>query len=190
LLISKKLHITELQEFKMIETPRLILRPFSETDANEAFEWLGDEIVMKYIPYGHDKSVAQSEKRIKTYMEQFDLYGYSKYVVVEKHTGKLIGDCGIMNLHGLDLNELGYRMARKYWGKGFATEAASAVLNYAHKNLGFTEIYAIVEKQNTVSVHMIQDKFGFLFKQKIQCFDADLDLYYIDLNKMTTVLYK
>jgi [ribosomal protein S5]-alanine N-acetyltransferase len=167
-------------KFRM-ESDRLRLRPFLISDAEEAFQWLGDEDVMKFIPYGYDKSVQNTEKRLETYITHYKTYGYGKYIIIEKSTNKAIGDCGITKIDDLNLNEIGYRIAKKYWGKGFATEAANVVLKFAKEKLCFKEIYALVEEENEASVHMIKNKFGFVFQKKILCFGEYMDLYCLDL---------
>ncbi len=78
--------------------------------------------------------------------------GFGLWAVVEKETGNLIGYCGLhkvtINEQGDKKTELAYRIYKKLWGKGFATEAAMAVRNYAFKNLNLDEIVSCIAHDN------------------------------------------
>jgi RimJ/RimL family protein N-acetyltransferase len=164
----------------MIETNRLLIRPFTIDDADEAHVWLGDAEVMKYIPGGPDKTIEESQKRIIQYIDCYKNYGFSKYIIIEKSSNKLIGDCGILYLEDSDLIELGYRISKNYWCQGYATEAAFAVLNYAFNNLNINEIYAIVESENTISQHMVKNKLGFSYLKRTVHYGVDMELFSLD----------
>jgi [ribosomal protein S5]-alanine N-acetyltransferase len=164
----------------MIETERLIIRPYTIDDADSAFTMFNDTDVMAFIPNGCDKSVAETRIRIIRYIDHYKLHGYSKYVLIDKSTNELIGDCGICKIENTEMNELGYRIKKAFWNKGFATKGAKSVIEYAFSILGFKEIHAIVEKENRKSVYILENKLGFKNVGKIFCYGADFDLYKLE----------
>ena len=97
----------------MIFTDRLVIRPFNPNDATDSFSWFGDSEVMKFTPNGPDKNNIETESRIAAYIACYETLGYSKYVIINKENGKLIGDCGILPIENTGLNEIGYRISRE-----------------------------------------------------------------------------
>ena len=70
-----------------IETERLILRPFEATDASVAFEWFGDPVVMRVTPTGPDKSIEDTEARLKLFTEHQKAHGFSKWLILTRASG-------------------------------------------------------------------------------------------------------
>jgi ribosomal-protein-alanine N-acetyltransferase len=163
----------------MIESKRLFIRPYSLDDAEEAFSWFSDPGIMEFMPNGPDADIVQTEKRIKHYIQHFKTFGYSKYIIIEKETKKLIGDCGILKLENTGLNELGFRISKPYQEKGYATEAALAVLDFWFNELNSDIIHAVVEPDNIRSIHVTENKLGFNYTSQIECFGQELRLYFL-----------
>jgi RimJ/RimL family protein N-acetyltransferase len=115
-----------------IETPRLMLRPFEETDVATAFQWMSDPVVMRFMPFGADTSIEMTRERIGRYRAHQTSHGFAKWLVVERESGEAIGDAGLMMLPELGWIDLGYRLAHHAWGRGYATEAASAWIAFAN----------------------------------------------------------
>ena len=109
-----------------IETSRLILRPFQLSDAQAAFEWFGDPVVMRFTPTGPDKSTKETIARIAGYQNHQKAHGFSKWLIQERNSGVAIGDSGLFVLPEYGWIDLGFCFAQPYWGKGLATEVASA----------------------------------------------------------------
>jgi [ribosomal protein S5]-alanine N-acetyltransferase len=164
----------------MIESERLIIRPYTIKDADSAFTMFNNPDVMAFIPDGCDKSVAETRTRIIRYIDHYKLHGYSKYVLIDKSTNELIGDCGICKIENTEMNELGYRIKKAFWNKGFATEGAKSVIEYAFSVLGFREIHAIVENENKKSIFILCNKLGFKYAGQIFCYGTDFDLYRLE----------
>ena len=81
----------------VLETHRLLLRPFDESDAEAAHVWFSDPHVFRFYTYGPYASLGETAKRIGEYREQFNSLGYGKCAMVEKASGILIGDAGLMS---------------------------------------------------------------------------------------------
>jgi hypothetical protein len=110
-----------------IETSRLILRPFQLSDAQSAFEWFADPVVMRFTPTGPDKSTEETITRLAGYQNHQGAHGFSKWLILERDSGAAIGDSGLSALPEYGWVDLGFRFAQPYWGKGLATEVASGM---------------------------------------------------------------
>jgi ribosomal-protein-alanine N-acetyltransferase len=134
-----------------ILTLRLDLRLWTMDDANEAFELYRDPLVSKYLGKP-DTDISQTQTRIQKFVDHQKQYGYSPMVVTEEESGKLIGVCGFHHFGTAAGNsgkpELGFRFAQSYWGKGYATEAASACLDYGFSKRKFAEVIGLSHREN------------------------------------------
>ena len=137
---------------KEMITPRLILRPYTNGDFDALHKILSDKTTMSFWPEPFTKEQTKSwiERSIKSYEEN----NFGRLAVILKSTGKLIGDCGIIRseIDGVYENDLGYIIYYKYWGRGFASEAAKACVDYGFNELGFTRIAANMDVDNTASI--------------------------------------
>jgi RimJ/RimL family protein N-acetyltransferase len=144
----------------MMETARLILRPFEEADVEGAFEWFGDAIVMRFTPSGPDKSVEQTKVRLESYRAHQATHGFSKWVIVDRSSSRPIGDSGLLVLEEYGWTDLGFRLSRPHWGKGFATEAAAAWVRAAFEEHRLRGLGAFAHPDNIASLHVLA-KLGF-----------------------------
>lgn len=146
----------------VLRTARLDLRTFTPADAPAAFSVVyGDPEVMRYVGTGALRTVADTEALLRRYAEAGPVMGWTFWAVVERATGRLVGDAGLWAAQpGPGPPELGYTLAREAWGKGYATEAAGACVEHAFARPGVEEIAALVEPANTASLHVLE-KLGF-----------------------------
>jgi [ribosomal protein S5]-alanine N-acetyltransferase len=144
----------------LIETERLFLRPFRPDDLAAAYAWFGDPLVMKYTPTGPDTSLDASKERLERYQAHQVRHGFSKWLIVERASGRPIGDTGLLVLEELSCVDLGFRLAPGYWGRGLAMEAASAWVARAFGALGMSRLDAFSHPDNAGSLRVL-DKLGF-----------------------------
>jgi ribosomal-protein-alanine N-acetyltransferase len=146
----------------LIETERLQMRKFTLDDVEDVFEFSTCLDVTRYTgDAGTVQSKQDAENLIKTvWLAEYEKYGYARYALIHKGDQKLIGFCGIKFEVELGLPDIGYRMMPAYWGKGLATEAVRAVLEYAHDVLGLEKIIGEVVDQNLASSKVLL-KMGF-----------------------------
>jgi ribosomal-protein-alanine N-acetyltransferase len=160
-----------------IETERLILRELEYTDQSDLFEMDSDPEVHLYIENSPVKSIDEISKVIEMLKKQYAENGIACWAVVDKVTNECVGWAGLkyfrenLNNH-VNFYELGYRFKRKYWGKGFATEASAAILDYGFKSLNADKIYAITDPKN-VNSKKVLTKLGFDLQET---FDYEGDL--------------
>ncbi|UYG04922.1 GNAT family N-acetyltransferase [Halomonas sp. LR3S48] len=144
-----------------LETPRLRLRPLTTGDLPALAEMLADPEVMRHSLRGVCDDMAT-----RIFLDWcFDCYIKHRtgpLALVDRQDGNFIGFCGVSpeKIEGtMELN-LGYRLARRYWGQGLATEASIAALGHAFTDKRFDSIVAIVESAHTASVRVVE-KVGF-----------------------------
>lgn len=152
-----------------IETPRLIIRELQPEDAAQMFEMDGDPEVHKYLGNHPCTEIEQVQNAIATIRQQYIDYGIGRWAATLKDTGEFIGWTGFkritdkVNNHVNHL-DFGYRHTRKFWGQGYAYEAAKASLDYGIDVLGFKDIYAMTDVENAGSRRLLE-KLGFEHKE-------------------------
>jgi [ribosomal protein S5]-alanine N-acetyltransferase len=147
-----------------IETERLILRPLEARDGEAWIAMISDPEVRRYLPPGpvptlHDFPTL-IEKRQRMERER----GYAIWAVEEKSSGELVGQCGLFPAEGKGPEvEIAYHFDKASWGKGYATEAASAVLVRGLGPIGLKRIIGIVMPENIASCRVLE-KAGLRFE--------------------------
>ena len=133
----------------ILETERLILRiPVSgDFDAWAAFA--ADEETMRHLGGAQDRALAW--RGMCTVTGAWAVRGFSMFSVVEKATGRWVGRLGPWQPEGWPGTEVGWGLVRAVWGKGYATEGATAAMDYAFDVLGWTEAVHTIEPANTGS---------------------------------------
>lgn len=142
----------------MIETGRLVLRQWREEDVAPFAEMNRDVEVMEHMP--KCLSLEESEQFYRRIMAEHEACGYGLYALELKDTGTFIGYTGF---HQFDFDadfapgiEIGWRIARRYWNQGYATEAARACISYTRANRLFNEIYSFTAVCNHRSERVMQ----------------------------------
>ena len=142
---------------KILETDRLILRTWMDTDLQPMYEINQDPKVMEYFP--SLQNLEATKNFIAKVNDHFDNHGYSLYACVKKDSNDFIGFIGLLianfKAHFTPATEIGWRLSSKHWGQGFATEGAKAVLNYAFRELKIPEIVSFTASGNAKSITRI-----------------------------------
>ncbi|KJZ87393.1 hypothetical protein ClosIBUN13A_CONTIG10g00142 [Clostridium sp. IBUN13A] len=135
----------------IIETNRLILREYTLDDFDNLYEIVSDPETMRHYPKPFDEE--RTRDWIEWNLENYKNYGFGLWVVTLKETGEFIGDCGIsiQNIDGELLPEIGYHIHKKYWRRGFGSEAARAVRDWAFENTDYNCIYSYMKYTNVGS---------------------------------------
>lgn len=141
-----------------IETERLILRHWKEEDRKPFAEMNGNPNVMKYFP--STLSTEESSAFVDRINSEFEETGYGLYAVETKDTGEFIGYVGF---HRFTFDapfspnwEIGWRISDKFWHKGYATEAATACINYAREKKMCTTLYSFTAVPNIPSENVMK----------------------------------
>lgn len=148
-----------------LETDRLIIKDFNIDDCYNLFKLDNDKDVMKYIAsYSGDKvSLEECKSNI---IHQINYYKKNLYFgiwpVFLKENDEFIGWCALRPVPFIRDIELGYRLLKKHWGYGYATEATKALIDYAFDDLNLECLTANAMPQNNASIR-VMEKSGMIF---------------------------
>lgn len=156
------------------------MQVWTQADSDALFEIMRDARVMRYLANGLPYTFEQV-KEFLIWAENYQAEnGFCRWKVIEKASGEIIGSCGFARPQDMNQPELGYFLAQKHWGKGFATEATTACKLYGFGKLGFREIIAITDLENTASQKVLE-KIGFA-KKGVGSFRGEETLVYLATN--------
>ncbi|MDN3674258.1 GNAT family N-acetyltransferase [Flavobacterium branchiarum] len=146
---------------KSIETERLLLREFLSSDVEGMFQLDSNPNVHKYVGKKPVTHIDESHAYIEFVQQQYKDIGIGRWAVVLKETNTFIGWSGIkfitttINNHQ-NFYEIGYRFIEEHWGKGYATEAGKAFINYAFNEMKVEAIYAYADAENSSSRNILE----------------------------------
>jgi ribosomal-protein-alanine N-acetyltransferase len=163
-----------------LETKRLTLRLFTIDDLQIMFRLGTDPDIIKYADTPC-KDLEEAKQRLEQGpLADYQKYGYGRFAVELKKTGKVIGFCGIKYLPEIDLPELGYRYLKEYWGMGIGTEAAQACVEFARQDLKIEKLIALIVPENIASIR-VAEKLGMTRGPLIHIYDTDAFQYEMKL---------
>jgi ribosomal-protein-alanine N-acetyltransferase len=151
----------------LMETERLRLRPVTVDDTALMLAVWNDPAFIENVADRGIRTVEQAREAIKAGAQKlFDDYGYGPYCMSLKSGGAMIGICGIFKRENIDDPDIGFGVLPDFCGKGYAGEAAQAVVEYAHNTLGISVLTAIVSPTNAASIGLIE-KLGLTFERMV-----------------------
>ncbi len=162
----------------MFETERLVLRPLENGDASEIFAMRSDADVMRFIREPQ-KNIAESIDWIRLVSSRWESERTGFCAVVERQSEKFAGWCGVWRLDETGETEIGYAVAKKFWGKGFGTEAARRILEYAFAELDAERVVAVARPENSSSIR-VMEKIGMRFARTGKFYNQTLAQYAIE----------
>ncbi len=166
-----------------IETERLLLREIIPEDTEGFFAMDTNPEVVKYVGIKPLTDIGQSVEMIKNIRTQYHENGIGRWAVIKKENHQLIGWSGLKLIKEINnhknIYDLGYRFTPEHWGKGYATESSSAVLNFGFNTMNLKKIYAYADVNNDASNHVLR-KLDFEEKETFtdegdECFWYEID---------------
>ena len=147
-----------------LETARLRLRSIRHEDAEAIFEYASDPLVTQHLPWRTHQTVQDTRDYITSTLERQEWPDLAPWGIEHKIEGKLIGSCGF---HHWSLEharaEIGYVLARRYWGQGYMTEAVGAIIAYGFEAMSLNRIEALCRPLNVASARVLE-KAGMRFE--------------------------
>lgn len=144
---------------KIFETDRLYLREMSQEDYNDLAEMLFDQDVVYAYEYQFTEKDVQEwlDRQIRRY----EKYGFGLWALILKDTEEMIGQAGltIQKCENDEVLEIGYLLKKRFWHKGYASEAAMGCKKYAFENLKAEKVYSIIKINNLKSI-AVAEKIG------------------------------
>ena len=141
----------------VLRTPRLVLRPLEASDWHAVHEYASDPEVVRYMPWGPN-----TEEQTHEFMQRAIVSAAERprikydFAITLRDGGRLIGACGIYLRDERRQAYIGYVLHRAFWGKGYATELASALLAFGFGELKLHRIIATCDLLNTASAHVLE----------------------------------
>jgi len=130
---------------QILETERLIVRYLKSDDLDDLFAITGNAELMRYVGDNQPISRELTQKWIDVSIENYRTKGFGSSAIIDKASGDFCGYSGII-----------YAFKQAYWGKGYATEVAQAMLDYGFRQLKLPRIIATIDPDNTPSITIVQ----------------------------------
>lgn len=151
----------------VIRTERLLLSELTLDDADFIVELLNEPAFVQYIG---DKGV-RTQEEARDYLRQgpldsYDRHGFGIMLTTTGDACTPLGICGLVKREEFDDPDLGFAFLRRYWSRGYAYEAAAAVLEHANTTLGLCRVIAMADPENTKSIRVLE-KLGMRFERKV-----------------------
>lgn len=160
-----------------LQTARLRIRRMTAADAPFMLQLLNEPSYHRFIGDRGVRTVEEAERYILGGpVESHRVHGFGMDVVEERATGVPVGICGILKRAALDSPDLGYALLPEHWSRGYAREAAEAVLRHASGELGLARILAITDPENPGSIRLLQ-RLGFRREGWIRLPGESIDLH-------------
>lgn len=159
----------------VLETERLVLKRFSPMDAQGFYELNLDPEVIRYTGDMPFSSAAEAESFIRNY-DHYERYGFGRWSVFVRDSGDYIGFCGLNYRLAVDEVDVGFRFLKRYWGKGYATEAARGSILYGFKEYALEKIVGRAMQENLAS-HRVLLKLGMRFEKAFEAEGANWHQY-------------
>ena len=137
-----------------LETERLILRPLVEDDAAVLCSLLQDPDVVRYIGDGTIPGPEDCWRAIAAWLGHWVLRGYGPWAVTERESGTFMGRVGIHFPYGWPGPELAYTLGKPFWGRGFATEATRAAMDWGFTHRDFLALMSLIYPENAASIRV------------------------------------
>jgi RimJ/RimL family protein N-acetyltransferase len=157
----------------VLETDRLVLRRFTLDDAEFIFRLVNDPSWLRFIGDKNVHSLDDARRYLREGpLDMYQRYGFGMYRVEERDGGALAGMCGLIKRDTLPDVDVGYAFLPEFRGKGYAYEAAAAVLDHGNRAFGLRRIVAITTPTNDASIRVLE-KAGMRFERLMELTPGD-----------------
>ncbi len=134
-----------------VETERLLLREFRETDVDELKVMAADPVIAPFVGYPGAGLREACWRSVALWIGHWALRGFGMWAVEERASGTFIGRIGLWEPEGWPGTEVGWMLGPAWWGRGYATEAARASLAWGFEHLPVDEIVSLIQPDNRAS---------------------------------------
>jgi len=173
--------------FTELQTTRLYLRKLKELDSSTLFEIWSDPHVTKFMNISYFTEEKQAKDMIRFLNKLAHENKAARFAIIELESNKIIGSCGY---NSIDFEhskaEIGYELSKLFWGRGYASEAISCLLEYASLCLKLNRIEAKVEPENVNSIRVLQ-RLNFTFEGTLRQVERSKEKF-VDLNMYSKLI--
>ena len=157
----------------IVETKRLSVREITIEDAQFVLRLVNEPSFVSNIGDKGVRNLNDAERFIQDgYWTNQERPGHGMFLVALKDGGDPIGGCGLLYRKALDVTDIGFAFLPEYWNRGFAYEAAEAIMEYGHSSLGVKKIVGLTSADNLGSIKLLQ-KLGLDFDKTVKMSDDD-----------------
>lgn len=169
---------------------RVLLRRPTLGDLESFRLVFADPEVMRYVAYGRPLTDAEIRAWVGRMIARFELDGFGQFSLTRRNDGVVMGRAGLLPLDPVTLQsgsrkelgskaeiEIGWTLAREFWGKGYATEAATLVRDYAFDELGLARLVSIIQVGNASSVRLAEKLGGRIEREVTTSFGKPAQLF-------------
>jgi RimJ/RimL family protein N-acetyltransferase len=156
----------------MRTTERLLLRPFRETDLEAWVAMNADPAVTEFLGGVHSRET--SLEIASAVNAQYAAKGSGFLAIERRSDGAFLGACGLSRTPWFPDTEIGWRLARAYWGHGYASEAAASWLEYGFTTMGLTDVISVTDTPNLRSIAVMR-RLGMSFDHQQVLTDDGVD---------------
>jgi RimJ/RimL family protein N-acetyltransferase len=167
-----------------LETERLLLREWRESDFESYAEICADPDVMRYLN-GSPLTRLDAWRQMAFLIGHWHLRGYGHWAVEGKASGRLIGRLGFLNPEGWPAFEIGWTLGKASWGKGYATEGARAALDYAFTELDRDHVISLIHPANRASI-AVAERLGESYEGETELMGIPVSIYGISRERWRT----
>jgi ribosomal-protein-alanine N-acetyltransferase len=160
----------------ILTTPRLLLRPFTDGDADALCAILRGRDVLRYFPPGDPPTRDTAVRMIRRIERHWEEHGFGLWAVESRATGQLMGRCGLQRIPETGETEADVILGPPFWGQGFATEAVGASVRFGLERLAPARIVGIVHPEHGASQRVLE-KAGFKREERARYFGMDCYRY-------------
>lgn len=161
---------------KVLETDRLVLRKISLEDAPFILELVNDAAFLRFIGDKGVRTLGEAcDYILQGPVDSYEHKGFGLYLVELKESGASIGMCGLIKRDALEDVDIGYAFLPEFRGKGYAFEAADAVMAFGKSAFGLARIVAVVSTENYDSIRVLE-KLGLRFERMVRLFEGDEEI--------------
>ena len=159
-----------------LRTERLVLRMLREDDFEQYAAMLADAEVTRYLGDGQPRTRDDAWRQMAMILGHWQLRGYGLWALEEASTGRLAGRVGFFNPEGWPGFELGWTLAREFWGRGYATEGARRALEYGFTELGREHVISLIRPDNAPSVR-VAERLGERLEGRVELLGSESLVY-------------
>jgi RimJ/RimL family protein N-acetyltransferase len=157
-------------------TPHLQLRHWTPADVYAAAPIYADPETMSYFGDGSVFTVEEIAASFPAVIADYALFGYGNYAIIEREGGTIIGHCGVRYHAERDRNEADWLLDRRFWRRGYGTEAAAAVFHRSFTIDRVPAIFGVSHRDNGASIALMK-RLGMQFRESLRANDRPSVLY-------------
>jgi RimJ/RimL family protein N-acetyltransferase len=160
----------------LLETERLFLRKFTLEDADFVLKILNEPAFIRFIGDRHVRTTEDARRYIQErVIYSYERNGFAMFRVALKEDDTPIGMCGLVRRDTLEDVDIGFAFLEHYWSKGYASESARAVMEYAQNKLRIPRVVGIVDPANAGSICVLE-KLGLQFARMVRLLEDGIEL--------------